>query len=379
MVKIHTMNKQHLMSVEQIIKDTIVHSGPVTFERFMEMALYYPSMGYYTSGRQRLGKEGDYYTAPYASSLMGMIIEKQLEQFFRLLGSPAPFYIVEVGGGSGKMADDIVESAYRWHRGFYETLNYVIIEKHRTQEIEHTEKISVFETLSALKPIIGCIISNELFDALPVHIVVMKDRLYEVYVDVQNDQFKEILIPASEELVTHFEFIGIKPVEGMWTEVNLQAKKMIESMSSILEYGYILTIDYGYTANEYYAPHRTNGTLVCYHNHRIDDNPYEFVGEKDITAHVDFTSLARWGRMFSLNTIGYVKQRDFILAVGYNDLLANIKNTIANPVDYYRLTSASKFLIMPDAMGDIFKVLLQYKGIAELPLPMGFVNTKELL
>ncbi len=358
--------------VEQIIKDVIRQSGPITFEQFMNMALYSPSIGYYSSGKQRLGTEGDYYTAPYASSVMSMLIARQIEQFFELLGKPSPFYIVEVGGGTGKMADDIVESAFRWHKDFYEALQYIIIEKRPAQDIEHTEKIEIHETLHKVKPLIGCVISNELFDALPVHVVVMKDRLYEVYVDLEDNHFEESLMPASEELVRHFDFIGIKPVEGMWTEVNLQARDMLRAMSDVILQGYILTIDYGYTASEYYASHRSNGTLVCYHDHKMDDNPYDLVGEKDITSHVDFTSLSKWGRELALNTIGYVKQRDFVLSMGYDDLLSKIKDIVSDPVDYYRLTSASKFLIMPDSMGDVFKVLLQYKGNIALPVPMGF-------
>jgi SAM-dependent MidA family methyltransferase len=365
--------------VEQTIKDAIRQSGPITFEQFMNMALYYPSLGYYTSGRQRLGAEGDYYTAPYASSVMSMLIAKQIAQFFELLGKPTPFYVVEVGGGTGKMADDIIESSFRWHNDFYNALRYVIIEKHPLSGIEHKDKIEIHETLHKVKPFTGCIVSNELFDALPVHVVAMKDRLYEVYVTLEDDHFAELLMPASEELVRHFDFIGVKPVEGMWTEVNLQARDMLKTMSDVLRHGYILTIDYGYTAPEYYASHRSNGTLVCYHNHKIDDNPYEFVGEKDITSHIDFTSLAKWGREFSLNTLGYVRQRDFVMSMGYNDLLAKIKDIVSDPVDYYRLTSASKFLIMPDAMGDIFKVLLQYKGDLQLPLPIGFTYKNNII
>ncbi len=365
--------------VEQIIKDTIRHSGPLTFEHFMNMALYYPSLGYYTSGKQRLGAEGDYYTASDASSVMSMLIARQIAQFFELLGKPTPFYVMEVGGGTGKMADDIIESAFRWHKDFYDALRYVIIEKHFLSGIEHKDKIEIHETLSSVKPFTGCIVSNELFDALPVHVVVMKDRLYEVSVSIEDDHFQEILIPASEELVRHFDFIGVKPVEGMWTEVNLQARDMLKAMSEVLLLGHILTIDYGYTAPEYYAPHRKNGTLVCYHNHKIDDNPYEFIGEKDITSHVDFTSLAKWGREFSLNTAGYVRQRDFVMSMGYEDLLTKIKDIVNDPVDYYRLTSASKFLIMPDSMGDIFKVLLQYKGNTPLPVPRGFTYKNSIV
>ncbi len=375
-----------MSKAEQAIKETIREKGPITFEEFMDKALYHPLSGYYTSGRQRVGVEEDYYTAPYATSVMSMIVARQIAQFYDLLGKPEPFHVLEVGAGSGRMADDILESLKIWHKELYERTKYIIVEKTKGMNVQHRDKIDVYESLNDMDRrrdiapkvqsfpagLTGCILSNELFDALPVHIVAMKDKLYEVYVGMEDDHFEELLLPASEELLNHFDFLGIRPAEGMWTEVNLKARDMLRAMSDVLKRGYLLTIDYGYTASEYYAPHRINGTLVCYHNHKIDDNPYELVGEKDITSHVDFTSLEKWGREFSLNTVGYVRQRDFILSLGYDDLLMKIKNTVSDPVDYYRLTSASKFLIMPDAMGDIFKVLLQYKGDTPLPVPAGF-------
>lgn len=359
-------------SAGEIIRDTIRSSGPLPFEQFMDMALYYPGCGYYTSGGQRIGTGGDYYTAPYASSILGILIARQIAELFDLLGNPSPFQVVEVGAGSGSMADDIVEASARWHPRFHAALRYVAVERHPIPAVGHAEKITVRESLTGMEPFTGCIVSNELFDALPVHVVVMKDRLYEVYVDVRDGRFEEILLPASATILGHFEALGIRPAEGMRTEVNLKARDMLRDMAEVLSRGYVLTIDYGYTAHEYYAPHRSSGTLVCFHNHLMDSNPYELVGTKDITSHVDFTSLARWGRQFSLETVGFVRQGDFVMSLGYDDLLAQIKQVVNDPITYYRMTSASKFLILPDAMGDIFKVMLQQKGSEHLPLPAGF-------
>ncbi len=365
--------------LEQIIKDTINQTGPITFEQFMEFCLYYPSLGYYTSGRHRIGVHGDYYTAPYASSVMSMILARQIAQFFDLLGQPDPFYIVEVGGGTGRMANDIMESMSRWHKDVYDAARYAIVEKQKGLTVERPDKIGIHEALSDIKPFTGCIISNELFDALPVHIVVMDHRLYEVYVTLKDGRFEEVRMPAPDELLGHLDSIGVKLSEGMRTEINLRARHLLEAMTAALNHGYILTIDYGYSSEEYYSPYRGNGTLACYHSHTVDKNPYELAGEKDITSHVDFTSLGKWGRELLLSTVGYVRQRDFIFSLGYDDLLSRIKNTVNDPVDYYRLTSASKFLIMPDAMGDIFKVLLQYKGDLHLPVPAGFTYRNSIL
>ncbi len=370
-------------SAEDIIRETILRSGPVPFEQFMDMALYYPGCGYYTSGRQRIGTGGDYYTAPSASSIMSMLIARQLAQFFELLGSPTPFQVVEIGAGSGTMADDIVEALSRWHPRCYDALQYAAVEKHPLPDIGHTEKITAYGSLGGLGPVTGCIIANELFDALPVHVVVMKDRLYEVYVDVANGRFEEVLMPASAPVADHVTGLGadlgIVPAEGMRTEVNLKAKDMLRDMAAVLSRGYLLTIDYGYTAAEYYASHRSAGTLVCFHNHRMDSNPYELPGQKDITSHVDFTSLARWGRQFSLRTTGFVRQRDFLLSLGYDSILEQIKQIVSDPTDYFRMTSASKFLILPEAMGDLFKVMLQEKGDLNLPVPAGFTSGNSVL
>ncbi len=360
--------------LQQAMRDIIRQAGPITFERFMAMALYYPGYGYYTSGRQRTGVEGDYYTAPYASSLMGMVLARQIAELFALLGKPEPFTVVEVGAGSGKMADGILEAMLRWHRDVYDAVRYVIVERQKDLAVDHHGKIEVQGDISDIGPVTGCILSNELFDALPIHLVVMQDRLYEVCVTMRDDRFQEVLVPAGDELTGHLDSIGVALPAGMRTEINLQAGRLIKAMASALQHGYVLTIDYGYTSAEYYAPARTCGTLVCYHGHRVDDDPYSFVGEKDITSHVDFTSLAGWGREASMEIIGYVRQRDFVMSLGYDELLAKIKDIVRDPVAYYRLTSASKFLIMPEAMGDLFKVLLQYRGEKRSPVPAGFTH-----
>ncbi|MCL4558350.1 MAG: SAM-dependent methyltransferase [Deltaproteobacteria bacterium] len=365
--------------LQQFIRDTIEQGGPITFERFMELCLYHPSLGYYTSGRQRIGARGDYYTAPYASSILSMVLTEQIAQFFDLLGRPAPFHIVEVGAGSGRMADDILESMLRWHGDVYDAARYVIVEKQEGITVGHPGKIEVRGDLSGIEPFTGCIISNELFDALPVHLVVMGRGLYEVYVAFRGGRFEEVLMPAGDELAGHLDSIGVRLSEGVRTEVNLGARRLIGAMASSVRHGYVLTIDYGYTSEEYYSPSRTSGTLVCYHGHRVDDDPYELAGEKDITSHVDFTSLAKWGREFALDTVGYVRQRDFVLSLGYDDLLMRIKKIVGDPVDYYRLTSASKFLVMPEAMGDVFKVLLQYRGDGQPPVPAGFARRSSVL
>lgn len=365
--------------LERIIQETIRQTGPIPFEQFMEFCLYYPSLGYYTSGKNRIGVHGDYYTAPYASSIMSMILARQIAQMFDLLGKPDHFSVVEVGGGTGRMANDILEAMVRWHRNVYDAAHYIIVDKQEPRDTGHAYKIEYRDALSGIQPCTGCIVSNELFDALPVHIVVMEDRLSEVCVTVSGGRFQEVLVPAPDELTEHLDSIGVKLARGMRTEINLRAKRLLGAMASVLHRGYVLTIDYGYSSGEYYSPHRSKGTLVCYHGHTADQNPYELAGEKDITSHVDFSSLARWGREVSLNTVGYVRQRDFIFSLGFDDLLSQIKDMVGNPVDYYRLTSASKFLILPEAMGDIFKVLLQEKGDARLPVPAGFTSRNSVL
>ncbi|MBW2690829.1 MAG: SAM-dependent methyltransferase, partial [Deltaproteobacteria bacterium] len=214
----------------------------------------------------------------------------------------------------------------------------------------------------------GCFISNELVDAFPVHMVEKSfGVLQEVFVTSQDDAFVEELRESTDpRLAEHFAWLGCGPIEGNRAEVNLTAPDWMRQVGQHIEQGFALTIDYGYPAEELYAPHRRAGTLMCYHRHQADENPYDLVGEKDITAHVDFTALQKAGNEVGLNTLWFGEQYRFLLGLGFFEELVRLEAAADNEKEARALRLTLKNLIMPEAgMGETFKVLVQGKNVGD--------------
>jgi SAM-dependent MidA family methyltransferase len=355
----------------RIISDEIREKGPLTFTRFMEICLYHPHYGYYSSGRASRGREGDYYTSPTVHPVFGVLLGKQLAQMWRLRGEGA-FDIVEMGGGEGYLCLDILDYL-QWHEPqFYDLLRYrmveispVYIEKQKGLLSAHRPKVTwdSIADVDAMKTE-GCFLSNELVDAFPVHRVVMESgELRELYVDLDKGAFQEVHgNPSTPELEAHFQRLGITLTEGQWAEVNLEAFRWLHEVSQGLKRGFVITIDYGYQAQELFSPHRRDGTFMCYRGHRALSDPYSHLGLQDMTSHVDFTSLIIWGEGCGLELTGIVPQYRFLLALGILEEAARQdegKGSWEAMND--RLTL--KNLIIPGGMGEAFKVLIQHKGI----------------
>ncbi|MBI4698775.1 MAG: SAM-dependent methyltransferase [Nitrospirae bacterium] len=195
------------------------------------------------------------------------------------------------------------------------------------------------------------------------------DKLKEVYVafDAKNivEQKNEINDP---DILDYISYFNIMLLPEQRTEINLRIRYWLNEISEILQEGFVLTIDYGYSAQEYYNPDRPEGTLLCYHKHQVSDNPYEHIGEQDITAHVNFSSLKKWGEEFGLQTIGYCPQGTFLIALGIDEAITEL---YGNSPDYESEILKIKGLILPQAMGESHKVMIQYKGEG-LPELKGF-------
>ncbi|HET9430563.1 MAG TPA: SAM-dependent methyltransferase [Chitinophagaceae bacterium] len=350
------------MRVAEIIQEKILTSGPISFHDFMEMALYYPGLGYYTSPGDRTGLNGDFYTSPTLTSLFGEMIGRQMEEMWTFLDKK-PFTIVEYGAGSGTLCEAILNYCKN-NRSFYNKLNYVIIEKNNSLHLRKIKdpKLKRCDSILALSPINGCILANELVDNFPVHRVVMQQELMEVYVDYKDDFF-EILRPASSALKEYLEEMGVFLPRGFRTEINLDAIKWLQEIGLALERGFVLTIDYGYAKGELYDSSRRNGTLVCYHKHAVNENIYSHVGEQDITSHVNFSALRHWGIKKGLDCCGFTDQAQFLLGLGLSDYLRKLetgkgKEQVANTAN----TSFSLYKLLVD-MGKKFKVMIQQKGL----------------
>lgn len=355
-------------ALKEIIVRKIKNQGPISFYEFMETALYYPGLGYYTSAGNKIGATGDFYTSAYLTPAFGAMIGRQLEEMWRLLGEKE-FTVVEFGAGAGVLCGDILAYAATNQR-FYEQLNYCIIEKSavmREREKKYLAgKVSWFSSLEEMGPFDGCVLSNELIDNLSVHQVVMGEKLMEVFVDYEDD-FTELLRPAGAELNTYFEELNIGLEKGFRTEVNLEATAWIKEVATWLRKGYVLTIDYGYASPQLYRDSHREGTLVCYNDHNVQGSPYQEVGNQDITAHVNFSALMHWGGKCGLATCGFTNQANFLLGLGFTDYL----NLLADPRENRLLQIKKEAMIRRRLlvdMGTRFKVLIQCKNTPDQPL-----------
>ena len=356
------------MTLTEIIVQKIKTEGIVSFYDFMEMALYYPNLGYYTSPRDKIGKQGDYYTSPSFTCLYGQLIAKQLEEMWLLLGKK-PFTVVEYGAGMGLLSLDILNQL-KSNPQLYEQLNYFIIEKSEAMKKKEktilNEKVTWYNSIQEIPKITGCILSNELLDNFSIHQVVMCDELMEVYVDYQ-DGFVEVLKPAPDELKDYLTELNVELPKGFRTEINIQLIDWIKDLAASLEQGFVLTIDYGFTSSELYRQHRRLGTLTCYNNHKINDNPYQKVGDQDITAHVNFSALNHWGELNGLKCCGFTEQANFLRSLGLVEHLRKMEGQ-SNPSDSGTMNNMVLLHTLLMDMGTKFKVLIQQKGMQESKL-----------
>jgi SAM-dependent MidA family methyltransferase len=294
---------------------------------------------YYASPRNPIGTEGDYYTSADLDPIFAKLLAKQFTQWAAEFDS---FSILELGAGKGLLARDILEDC---------KFPYYILERSPAMRVRQQQLLQDYDVrwLDQLPAgFEGCIFSNEFFDALPVHRVVRRSGvLKEIYVGVN---FEEI----EGELQEPFD----APVqEGFTAEINVEARRWIRQIAASLDRGYHLAIDYGYLANEFYAQPR--GTLMCYWQHQAVEDPYTRIGEQDITAHVNFSDLMDAGVDSGLETNRFTTQMDYLIELGILEEIGRLA-TAGDAASMKRLVKIKK-LILPDSMGQRFKVLVQTK------------------
>ncbi len=365
--------------LEEIIRRRIEEKDGIPFSEFMELCLYHPEEGYYMAPGSRIGKSGDFFTSSSVHSLFGRLISRQLRQMWEILGGGL-FTIAEQGAGEGHLALDILEGAAAEAPEFYRNLRYRIVEvspEGRKRQAEvlggHGNRVDWCE-LDDLEGLEGCLLSNELVDAFPVHLIENRGgELREVFVISRGEGFaEELRSPSTSEIPAYFERLGISPAEGNRAEVNLKAVRWMRQIGGVLRRGFVMTIDYGYSARDLFAPFRREGTLMCYYRHIAGENPYQRIGRQDITAHIDFTTLEKVGEKERLNPLYFGEQYRFLLGLGFLETLMEMqeRETDENRARDLRLTL--KNLIVPEGgMGEIFKVLIQGKAVGHPELLCG--------
>ena len=363
----------------QVIHDRINNSSQqrITFADYMESVLYHPQYGYYASNAERISENGDFLTSPHLADDFGEMLTIQLYQIWQILGEPQLFRIVEMGAGRGVLAAQILEYSSRSYPEFFRSIDYIIIEAAPAMIIAQQSGLKGLPvrwcewTEIPDRSIIGCFLSNELIDAFGVHqVVVVEDKLQEVYVTISDKDrvFNETIDELStDRLETYWQLNQINLLSGKYpngyrTEVNLAALGWLEQVFKKLQRGYIISIDYGYTANRYYNPMRAQGTLQCYYQHAHHHNPYINIGNQDLTAHVDFTALQNQGELLGLQTVGFIQQGIFLMALGLGERITAISSSGGDIQSLLHRRQNLHQLIDPMGLGK-FGVLIQSRGL----------------
>jgi SAM-dependent MidA family methyltransferase len=351
----------------QFMRETIRARGPQSFAWFMQQALYHPEHGYYSSGRCAIGRHGDYFTNVSVGPVFGQLLAVQFAEIWEHLGKIDNFIIVEQGAHHGEFARDVLEAACRSRPDFFAALRYRIIEQFPVLQDRQSETLAKFEdkiewcaSIDALEPFIGVHFSNELLDAMPVHLIVSEEtktgstNWLGKFVTLNGDEFAFVdQSIGNRKLRDHLQKLPARPA-SYETEVNLTSFGWIENVSRKLARGYVIIADYGYPRDEFYAPHRSRGTLQVRAQHRLLSSPFDEIGRADITAHVEWTSVAERAEARGLQVKGFTDQHHFITGIlselPRDDLPENAKTT-----------RALQTLLHPEMLGRSFQVLVLAK------------------
>lgn len=372
----------HSRSVQTMIRDKIHAAGGwISFEQFMNLALYTPGMGYYSSGATKLGSAGDFVTASEISSLFGRTLAQQVIQIYRQISQTD---ILEFGAGSGKLALDLLFELEKSDAlpGKYFILE-ISAELRQRQQMLLADKaphlVHLVEWLEQLPAQFnGIILANEVLDAMPVHMVAWhNNELFERGVIWQNGQFAwqdrpiqniELHHAASQltSLINPHNDVAFTYV----SEINLAATHFMRSLANIMQQGIILLIDYGFGRDEYYHPQRSQGTLMCHYRHHAHDDPFFLPGLQDITSHVDFSAISAAAENTELVLLGYTTQAYFLINCGITEILA--QTPVEDTNNYLPQANQLQKLVSPAEMGELFKVIGFGKNFSE-PL-IGFKN-----
>lgn len=345
------------------------HDGWISFARYMELALYAPDVGYYSGGAAKLGKDGDFTTAPEITSLFGETLAHAASE---LMAQSVP-QILEFGAGTGKLALDILTECAA---AGIPLERYSIVELSGELRARQQQTLANFPHVTWLDDFpsaySGVVLGNEVLDAMPVSLVVKSDKGWlERGVAFDDDKFVFGDQPCDAALVAQIPFEEELAV-GYLTEVHPVAAGFVGSLASMFAAGLeqsgkggaAILLDYGFPASEYYLDQRSEGTLMCHYRHHSHPDPFYLPGLQDITAHVDFTAMAYAAVNNGLEMLGYMSQAAFLLTAGLGDRL--LKTSPDDARAYLPQANAVQKLTSPAEMGELFKVLVVGLGV-QLP------------
>jgi len=373
-----------------IVADEVSAGGPITFARFMALALGHPEYGYYARPDLAWGGAGDFQTSPEVAPVFGYLWARQVLECWERLGRPAPFHLVEVGAGSGAFSEAMLTWLRERAPDCFAALRAVVldamprrIEEQRARlaragfSAPTVEHASAEAWLALDERVTGVVISNECFDALPVHIVERRgDDLHEWYVtlDAAGGLAFELGVPSTPALAATFARLGVQPGAGCRAEVCLAAPELMRAMVRRLDRGYVLSIDYGHDAAALYASWRRMGTLMAFRQHSPQPDPLASPGLLDLTAHVDLTTLADAARAEGCEVPPHVSQAEALVGLGIGEAMRGAQERAGQDfLAYANARRAAETLLDPTGLGRI-RVLVAAKGapadLACLSMPM---------
>lgn len=360
----------HSRRVADHIAAEIAANGPLPFSQFMALALYAPGLGYYSAGSRKFGAEGDFVTAPELGPAFAHALAHCLE---RALSDLDGWSLLEVGGGSGALAADLLLALERRHalpeRYWLLDVSADLRERQRNHlaaRCPHLLDRVNWLDAPPTEPWQGALVANEVVDALPAtRFTLREDGFHELYVDGGPREFVWTELPAPPSLAGMLaerlaDCIGDLP-RPYRSELHTTLDPWLAALTGSLRRGLALIVDYGYPRAEYYRPERRDGTLVCHYRHHAHDDPLILVGLQDITAFVDFTALAEGAMICGLDVAGYTSQTQFLLG---NDIEGYLHEADDMPfADRLRVVDAVKTLMLPGEMGERFQVMALSRDI----------------
>jgi len=378
-----TIPKSHT-ALERSLIAHIAKYGPVTFESFMNFVLYDNDQGYYptrrrTSGSKPVGTDGDYFTSPITHPVFGALLALQLREMWLLLDSPSEFTVVEMGAGDGTLRLDILEYVQQELPDFAQTIRYVA-----TDLVPPSNVNGVIGNSCLPVDVVGCIISNELLDAYPFNRFIVRDGVVkEIFVDYQGGGFVDSVGEVSEpEITARVDPFLDSLTEGYKGEVNLRLAYWSDSVSATLQRGYVITIDYGYDRPDLYESSRRSGSMRCYYQHTLSQDPLRRIGKQDITSHVDFTAVDHTLMVNRIKRVGTLSQRQFLFNLGLKDFsdditLRSLTKELSRE-DSQENLAAIEALIDAEGLGK-FRVVVHSKSIDQAHRITGITGRKSLV
>jgi len=356
--------RAHSDRVAAHIRGEIAASGGwISFARYMELALYAPGLGYYSAGARKLGKAGDFVTAPEISPLYGQTLARQVHQIMQ-----AGFdEVLEVGAGSGALAATLLEELERSGKA---PRNYLILElsgdlRERSRDtlaarVPHLlERVAWLNRLPAAFS--GVVLGNEVLDAMPVHVVrVHGGKIEEGGVALRSERLDWSWRLASGELLDAARALDLP--EGFRTEIPLAVRGFLRSLAGVLEKGVALFVDYGFPQKEYYHPQRREGTLMCHYRQHAHADPFFLPGLQDITSHVDFSAAAAAARASGLELAGYTSQAQFLVNCGITEVMS--RTPAEDGAAFLPLANQANRLMSPAEMGELYKAIAFDRGLS---------------